>query len=72
MTKSEAARQKLKARVAAMSLQQLKDTSLLLVLATKPEEIIVANFIEDELCERMPEAEFVAHCANLEAILDAA
>ena len=63
---------KLNAKIAAMTTQQLFDASLMLTLATTPEEIIVCNRVERELECRVTEAEFLAHMDACEAMLDAA
>ena len=63
---------KLNAKIAAMTTQQLFDASLMLTLATTPEEIIVCSRVERELESRVTEAEFLAHMDACEALLDAA
>jgi hypothetical protein len=63
---------KLNARIAAMTTAQLLEISLRMALDTSNEAIIVCAKVEGELMRRMPEAEFVAHCGQIEALLDAA
>ena len=66
------ATEKLNTRIASMTTEQLLEISLRLTLDTSNEAIIVCSKVEGELCRRMPEAEFVAHCKQLEALMDAA
>lgn len=63
---------KLNAKIAALNVDQLKEISLRLTLATTAEEIIVCNRAERELEKRVSEAEFIAHMEACEALLDLA
>jgi hypothetical protein len=66
------ANDKLTAKIAAQSVDQLKEISLRLTLDCSVEAIIVCNRVERELAARLPEAEFVAHMEACEALLDVA
>jgi len=63
---------KLNARIASLTTDQLVEISLRLTLASSSEEIIVCNRAEDELQERLSDADFAAHMDACEAMLDAA
>jgi hypothetical protein len=66
------ASEKLNAKLAALTTDQLLEISLRLTLATDVESMIVCNRAERELAKRMTEAEFVAHMEVCETLLDAA
>lgn len=66
------AKEKLTARIAALTTDQLVEISLRMNLAMTTEESIVGIYAERELESRMTEAEFVAHLEVLETMLDAA
>ena len=66
------AQAKLVARIASLTTDQLKEISLRLALDPSKEAIIVCAKVEAELEQRLPEAEMLAHCAMLDALLDAA
>jgi hypothetical protein len=63
---------KLNARIASLTTEQLVEISLRLTLDTSDEAIIVCNRAERELANRMTEAEFCAHMDACEALLDLA
>lgn len=63
---------KLTARIASLTVEQLKEISLRMALDTSSEAIIVCSKVEGELCRRMPEAEYIAHCDAIESLMDAA
>lgn len=63
---------KLTAKIAALSVEQLKELSLRLTLATTVEEQIVCNRVERELERRIPEADFIAHMEVCDALMDLA
>ena len=63
---------KLTAKIAALTIEQLKEISLRLTLADTAEEILVCNRAERELEKRVSEAEFIAHMEACEALLDMA
>lgn len=63
---------KLIAKIAALTVDQLKEISLRLTLADTAEEILVCNRAESELERRVSEAEFIAHMEVCEALLDMA
>lgn len=60
---------KLTAKIAALSVEQLKELSLRLTLATTVEEQIVCNRVERELERRIPEADFIAHMEVCDALM---
>lgn len=66
------AQQKLTAKIANLSTDALKEISIRMALDTSNEAIIVCSKVEGELCRRLPEAEFIAHCDAIEALMDAA
>lgn len=66
------AAQKLDAKIAAMTVAQMKEVSLRLTLDCTAEAIIVCNRVERELARRLPDAEFIAHMEVCEALLDEA
>ena len=63
---------KLAARIASLTTEQLLEISLRMTLATTGKEILVATYADRELERRLPEADFLAHLATCEALLDAA
>jgi hypothetical protein len=63
---------KLNARLASLTTEQLVEISLRLTLDTSDEAIIVCNRAERELAKRMTDAEFGAHMDACEALLDLA
>ena len=69
MTDAQAA---LTARLAGLPTEQLKEISLRMTLADSNEAIIVCTYAERELERRVPEAEFLAHMAEVDALLDLA
>lgn len=66
------ATEKLNSRIASLTTDQLKEISIRMALNTTNEAIIVCSKVEGELFRRMPEADFIAHCAAIEALMDAA
>jgi len=68
MTASE----KFTARVASMTTDQLLEISLRMALETSNEAIIVCAKVEGELCRRLPDADFLAHCDQIEMLMDCA
>jgi hypothetical protein len=66
------ANDKLEAKIAALTTEQLVEIAIRMNLATTAEEIIVCNRVDRELAKRMTEAELVAHYEVLETMLDAA
>lgn len=66
------ANEKLNAKIASMTTEQLIETTVRLNLVCTPEAIVVCNRAERELERRLPEAEFSALLADLETMLDAA
>ena len=66
------AQQKLTARIASLTTEQIVEISLRMNLATDKEQIIVGIYAERELEKRMTAEEFAAHFAVLETMLDAA
>ena len=66
------ANDKLNAKIAAMTTEQLKEVSLRLTLVCTTEAIIVCNRAERELAQRLSDAEFIAHMEACEALLDMA
>lgn len=66
------AKEKLTARLAALTTEQLVEISLRMNLAMTAEESLVGIYAERELEKRMTEAEFAAHLEVLETMLDAA
>lgn len=62
----------LAAKIASLTTEQLLEVSLRMALETSNEAIIVCAKVEGELCRRLPEAEFIAHCDAIEALMDAA
>lgn len=66
------AQQKLTNKIAALSTEALKEISLRLAIVTTNEAIIVCSKVEGELFRRLPDAEFIAHCDAVEALMDAA
>ena len=63
---------KLTAKIAALSVEQLKEISLRLTLASTAEEILVCNRAERELERRVSAAEFIAHMNDCAALLEIA
>ena len=66
------ANDKLTAKIAAMTTEQLKEVSLRLTLVCTDDAIIVCNRAERELAARLSDAEFIAHMDACEALLNAA
>jgi len=66
------ATEKLNAKIAALTTDALKEISIRMALNTTNEAIIVCSKVEGELFRRLPDAEFIAHCAAIEALMDAA
>ena len=66
------AKEKLTARLAALTTDQLVEISLRMNLAKSSEEILVGLYAERELVRRMTAEEFAAHLDFLESMLDAA
>ncbi len=66
------ANDKLNAKIAAMTTEQLKEVSLRLTLVCTTDAILVCNRAERELAKRVSEAEFIAHMDACEALLDVA
>ena len=66
------ANEKLVAKLAAMTTEQLKEVSLRLTLDCSVEGILVCNRAERELEKRLSVADFIAHMDACEALLDAA
>lgn len=66
------AQEKLTARIASLTTEQIIEVSLRMNLATTQDQTIVAIYAERELEKRMTPADFVAHMDVLEAMLDAA
>lgn len=66
------AKEKLTARLAALTIEQLVEISLRMNLAMSTEESLVGIYAERELEKRMSADEFAAHLEVLETMLDAA
>ena len=66
------AAEKLTTRIASLTTEQLSEISLRMALETSNEAIIVCAKVEGELYRRMPEADFVAHCEQIETLMDCA
>lgn len=66
------ANEKLTARIQSLTTEQLVEVSLGLTMTCTTEAIIVCNCVERELEKRMGKAEFLAHMAACEDLLDAA
>ncbi|RJL06030.1 hypothetical protein D3P06_05055 [Paracoccus aestuarii] len=66
------AKEKLTARLAALTTEQLVEISIRMNLAMSNEETLVAIYAERELEKRMTAEEFAAHLEVLETMLDAA
>jgi hypothetical protein len=66
------ANEKLTARLARLTTEQLVEISVRLTLTPTNEAIIVCNRAERELAKRMTKTEFAAHMDAVEALLDAA
>lgn len=66
------AQQKLNAQISRLSTEQLLEIALRMALDTSDEAIIVCAKVDGELARRMPEDQFIAHCEQIEAMMDAA
>lgn len=66
------AKQKLSEKIASMTTDQLKETSIIMATALTNEEIIVGTYAERELEKRLTEREFIAHIECVENIMDRA
>jgi len=65
-------RNRLQAAVASKSTEMLLTVARLMNLQTEAESILVSEFVANELERRLPESEFLALMAELEAELSAA
>ncbi len=66
------AAEKLNAKIASLTTDELKEISIRMALSTSNEAIIVCAKVEGELSRRLTENEFVSHCETIEALMDAA
>ena len=66
------AKEKLTARLAALTTEKLVEISIRMNLAMNSEEALVGIYAERELVKRMTTEEFAAHLDVLETMLDAA
>ena len=66
------AKEKLTAKIAALTTEQLLEISTRMALHTTNEAIIVCAKVEGELSHRLTEEEFCAHCDVIESLMDLA
>ena len=66
------ANDKLTARIASLTTEQLLEIATRMNLATSTEEMVVCNRVDRELAARMSAEDFTRHCEAMEAMLDAA
>ncbi len=66
------ATEKLNTKIAGLTTEALMEISIRMALNVSDEAIIVCSKVEGELFRRLPEEAFIAHCAAVEALMDAA
>jgi predicted HicB family RNase H-like nuclease len=66
------AKAKLTAKIAAMTVEELKELTLRMTLAATKEGVVLNAYAELELKRRVPEAEFLAHMETCDALVELA
>lgn len=66
------AKAKLTAKIAAMTVEELKELTLRMTLAATKEGVVLNAYAELELKRRVSEAEFLAHMEACDALVELA